>query len=222
MSGKMIPARDRLLTAGLRSLYDLLYHQFAWSYDIVAAAVSLGRWQSWVKACLPYLNGPRILEIGYGPGHLQAEMDSRGLQVFGVDASPEMAHIAHERLLRKGIKSKVINGYAQSMPFSSSVFDQVVATFPSEYIADPQALSEINRILKPGGMLLIIPFAWLTGKHWYERALSGLLKVPQRSSDWETRFLQPFFDAGFTCSLTEINFISSALLIIQAVKEPAS
>ncbi len=218
----MIPVREEILTAGLRSLYNLLYHQFAWSYDIVAAAVSLGRWQSWVNECLPYLNGPRILEIGYGPGHLQAEMDSRGLQVFGVDASPEMAHIAQKRLLRKGINSRAIIGYAQYMPYSSGVFDQVVATFPSEYIADPQALSDIYRILKPGGMLLIIPFAWLTGKHWYERALSGLLNVPHRSSDWENRFIQPFIDAGFTCSLTEINLNSSAILIIQGVKEPAS
>lgn len=218
----MIPVRARILTAGLRSLYNLLYHQFAWSYDFVAEAVSLGRWQSWVNECLPYLNGPCILEIGYGPGHLQAEMDCRGRQVFGVDASSEMAHIAHERLLGKGVKSRTIIGYAQYLPFSSSIFDQVVATFPSEYIADPQALADIYRILKPGGMLLIIPFAWLTGKHWYERALSGLLNVPHRSSDWDNRFVQPFIDARFSCSLTEINLNSSTLLIIQAVKEPAS
>jgi len=218
----MIPVSQRVFSAGLRILYDLLYHQFAWSYDIVAAAVSLGRWQSWVKACLPYLIGPRILEIGYGPGHLQLEMDSMGLQAFGVDASPEMAHKAHTRLLRKGVNSRVTNGYAQYLPFSSSIFDQVVATFPSEYIVDPQALLEIYRILKPGGMLLVIPFAWLTGKHWYERVLTGLLHLPNRSSDEEKWFIQPFLDAGFACSLTEINLESSALLIIQAVKDSAS
>ena len=189
---------------------------------MVAAAVSLGRWQSWVKVCLPYLKGPRILEIGYGPGHLQTEMNSRGFQAFGVDASPQMAHIAQTRLLDTGAVSRIINGYAQYLPFASSIFDQVVATFPSEYIVDPQALSDIYRILSPGGKLLIIPSAWLTGKHWYERILTGLLHAPYQSPDWETWLFQPLLETGFTCSLTQINLDSSALLIIQAVKDAES
>ena len=218
----MIPVRERVLAAGLRILYNLLYHQLAWSYDMVAAAVSIGRWQSWVKVCLPYLSGPCILEIGSGPGHLQAEMDSRGFQAFGVDASMQMTHIAHIKLLEKEVESRIINGYAQFLPFASSIFDQVVATFPSEYIVDPQALSDIYRILSPGGKLLIIPSAWLTGKHWYERILTGLLHAPYQSPDWVTWLFQPLLDTGFTCSLTQINLDSSALLIIQAVKDAES
>lgn len=218
----MISARERVLAAGLRTLYDLLYHQLAWSYDIIAAAVSLGRWQTWVKACLPYLKGPRILEIGYGPGHLQKDMDARGLTAFGVDASPQMARMAHSRLLRRGVNSRITLGYAQFLPFSSFTFDQVVATFPSEYVVDPQALSEIYRILKPGGMLLVIPFAWLTGNHWYEQILTKLLHGPHDSPDWDQQFIQPLLNAGFSCSLTAINIDSSALLMIQATKDTES
>jgi ubiquinone/menaquinone biosynthesis C-methylase UbiE len=44
---------------------------FAWSYDLVAAVVSLGQWNHWVGSVLPYLPGVNILEIGHGPGHLQ-------------------------------------------------------------------------------------------------------------------------------------------------------
>ncbi len=60
----------RLLQSLLRFFFSLLYHQFAWTYDLVSATVSLGHWQEWVRASLPYLHG-RTLEIGYGPGHLQ-------------------------------------------------------------------------------------------------------------------------------------------------------
>ncbi len=50
----------------------------------------------------------------------------------------------------------VIQGSAQHQPFSEDSFDTVVSTFPSEYIYDPDTLSEIERVLRPGGRVIII------------------------------------------------------------------
>jgi ubiquinone/menaquinone biosynthesis C-methylase UbiE len=50
--------------------FHLLYHQFAFTYDAVAWFVSLGQWQAWGQAALKRVRGPRVLEIGHGPGHL--------------------------------------------------------------------------------------------------------------------------------------------------------
>ena len=69
----------RLLGWFLRFFFHLLYHQFAWTYDWVAAGVSLGRWNEWVRSILPYMQEGRILELGHGPGHLQAELLKTGL-----------------------------------------------------------------------------------------------------------------------------------------------
>ena len=89
-----LPAGYRYLAASLNTFFHLLYHQFAWTYDWVAAIVSLGRWKDWISATLPYLDGPLVLEIGHGPGHLQVALQAKGIQAVGLDASAQMGRQA--------------------------------------------------------------------------------------------------------------------------------
>ena len=160
----------------LSIFFDLLYHSFAWTYDLVAAVVSLGRWQEWVLQARPYLNG-RVLEIGFGPGHLQVALNEAGMETFGLDESRQMARQAHRRLRRGKYPLRLINGYAHSLPFPGASFDCVAATFPSEYIFEAQTLGEIRRVLRPGGKLVMIPSAWITGQRWLERLAAELFRV---------------------------------------------
>jgi ubiquinone/menaquinone biosynthesis C-methylase UbiE len=166
----------RLLLSLFRLFFHLLYHPFAWTYDLVAATVSLGRWKGWVMSALPYLGG-RVLEIGFGPGHLQQAMEVRGLPAFGLDESRQMSHLARRGLRRKGLPVHLALGYAQHLPFPSAVFDTVVATFPTEYIFDADTLAEIYRVLVSGGRLVLIPTAWITGRGLLERMAAWLFKV---------------------------------------------
>jgi spermidine synthase len=53
----------------------------------------------------------------------------------------------------------------------------VAATFPSEYIFEAQTLAEIRRVLRPGGLLVIVPSAWISGKSPLERLAAGLFRV---------------------------------------------
>lgn len=164
-AGQRAGWRERLL----QFLFNLLYHQLAWSYDLVAAVVSLGHWQAWVLSVLPYLTGPHILELGPGPGHVQAALLARGRRAVGLEASPQMARQARRKLERAGFTSAISRGQAQALPYPAESFDQVVATFPSDYIIDPLSLAEIQRVLKPGGELLVLPTAWLTRTPWFTR-----------------------------------------------------
>src|SRR6266540_6656752 len=84
----------------LRFFFRLLYHQFAFTYDLVAATVSFNRWKDWVMSVIPFIKGNRILEIGHGPGHLQRILLSRNLVTVGIDESAQMGHLAKRNLTR--------------------------------------------------------------------------------------------------------------------------
>src|SRR3972149_5774722 len=103
----------------LRFFFHHFYHNFAWTYDFVAALVSVGRWNEWVFAALPHLRGPRVLEIGFGPGHLQVELNRRGLHAFGLDESRQMLRHAQANLARKRLPAALSRGYAQFLPFAA-------------------------------------------------------------------------------------------------------
>ncbi len=84
----------------LRLFFRLLYHQLAWTYDLVAWVVSFGQWKAWGRAAIPRLRGPRVLEIAHGPGHLLVAMARAGLSPVGFDLSPQMGRLARARLRR--------------------------------------------------------------------------------------------------------------------------
>src|SRR5689334_18669576 len=100
----------------MRIFFRLLYHPFAFTYDLVAAAVSFGRWKDWVMSILPFIKGSRILELGHGPGHLQRVLLDRGLVIVGLDESAQMGRIAKKLL---GNSQKLTRGLAQHLPFEA-------------------------------------------------------------------------------------------------------
>src|SRR5215208_4276905 len=96
--------------------FRLLYHQFAFTYDLVAAAVSFNRWKDWVMSVLPFIEGNRVLEIGHGPGHLQRALLSQNLFTVGIDESAQMGYLA-KRNLSRGIVSGNLPHHSAYTPF---------------------------------------------------------------------------------------------------------
>jgi ubiquinone/menaquinone biosynthesis C-methylase UbiE len=214
---------NRLLVFSLSIFFRLLYHPFAWTYDWVAATVSWGKWNDWVRATLPYLDDRRTLELGFGPGHLQKALLDRGIPVFGLDESMPMARQAGKRLRKSGCTPGLARGLAQHLPFPAATFGQLVATFPTEYIVHPATLSEAYRVLAPGGTLLILPAAWITGRRLPDRWAAWLFRVTHQSPDkarrsWVSSFVHPLEQAGFVVQVERINLASSALVLLLAVK----
>jgi ubiquinone/menaquinone biosynthesis C-methylase UbiE len=208
-----------ILSTLLRVFFRLLYHSFAWAYDIVAAVVSLGNWQSWVRSVIPYLTGPRVLELGHGPGHLQARLLAEGRQTFGLDESWQMGWLSRKRLLRRGFTPSLVRGMAQVLPYPADTFQQVVATFPSEYIADPHTLMEVYRVLVPGGEAVLLLLAWITEQRWYGRLAAWLFRVTgQAPVKWEAWHLESFQRTGFQSRAEQVSLKSSTLLIVHLRK----
>jgi SAM-dependent methyltransferase len=138
-----VPAFGRLLNWS----YERLYHEFAWAYDLVSVLVSRGQWSAWRGAVLEHVKGPRVLELGFGTGHLLRETAARGLQPIGLDPSPQMHRIAARMLRRVPAPPVRVLGVAQSLPFADRAFDTVYTTFPGPYILEPASLAEVFRIL---------------------------------------------------------------------------
>ena len=206
----------KLIPRFMRLFFHLLYHPFAFTYDLVAATVSFGNWKDWVYSILPFIQGTRILEMGHGPGHLQRLLLDSGLAAVAIDESTQMGKIAKRRL---GTSQKLTRGLAQALPYQSGVFDTIIATFPTEYIFQEETLSEVKRCLSDGGRLIVLPVAFPKS-----RFLQWLYKVTGESpaalsESIKTRSLQPFLNAGFQAEVEIVEVKSSTLLIINAQKK---
>jgi ubiquinone/menaquinone biosynthesis C-methylase UbiE len=199
----------------MRVFFRLLYHPFAFTYDLVAWAVSFGHWKDWVYSILPFIEGTRILELGHGPGHLQRTLLDLKLDPVAMDESAQMGTLAKRRL---GANHKLTRGLAQHMPFASESFDSIVATFPTEYIFDPYTLAEAKRVLRNRGRLIVLPAAMPKS-----RFLQWLYKVtgesPAALDDiLKKRFEAPFIKAGFYTTIETVEVKSSTLIVIIAKK----
>ena len=99
-----------------------------------------------------------ILELGCGGGtNLQFYDWSQVRSLSGVDPSPELLGRAQDALLRSGRSATFANGIAEALPFENSSFDSVVTTFTLCSVQDPTAaLSEVRRVLRPGGRLIFL------------------------------------------------------------------
>ncbi len=138
----------------MQFFFKLLYHSFAFAYDLVAAIVSGGKWQEWVMSVVPWIKGNHVLEIGHGPGHLQHVLcRTPGLVSVAIDESASMGRLASRRL---GSSHRLARALAQKIPFASDTFDTLISTFPSEYIFDAQTLFEAYRVLRHRGRLIVL------------------------------------------------------------------
>jgi ubiquinone/menaquinone biosynthesis C-methylase UbiE len=206
----------KMMTRIMRVFFYLLYHPMAGLYDFVAKIVSLGHWNKWVYSVLPELKGPQVLELGFGPGHLQAKLLEKNIQAFGIDPSPQMARQAQSRLLATQVHHQLTIGYAQYIPFSNHSFDQIVATFPTGYIFETQTLKNIQRVLKTDGKLIVLLAARLIPTGGPQKIVGWLFKVTGQAPKWDTSLLEPFQKAGYQTRMKLITHRSWEALVIMA------
>jgi len=147
-----------------------VFSSVATKYDIMNDLMSVGLHRIWKKFTIDIAAprpGDRVLDVAGGTADLSLAFARRvgtqtetGGQVWLTDINNAMLSVGRDRLLDAGIITPVAQCDAEKLPFPDNYFDIVSVAFGLRNMTHKeQALSEILRVLRPGGRLLVLEFS---------------------------------------------------------------
>jgi demethylmenaquinone methyltransferase/2-methoxy-6-polyprenyl-1,4-benzoquinol methylase len=143
------PASVRDLFSAIAERYELVNHLLSGGLDFLWRAAAVRHVRKWKPALL--------LDVATGSGDLAIaiEKNSPSTRVVGADFCRPMLEVAR----RKGL-AELVEADGLALPFDSGSFDGVTVAFGLRNMASwERGLSEMSRVLKPGGHLLILDFS---------------------------------------------------------------
>jgi demethylmenaquinone methyltransferase/2-methoxy-6-polyprenyl-1,4-benzoquinol methylase len=143
-----------------------VFDSVAPKYDLMNDLMSMGMHRAWKAYTVMVANlheGNRVLDIAGGTGDLalafSKKVGSTG-QVVHTDINEAMLRTGRDRLLNAGVALPTLVCDAEKLPFADNYFDVVSVAFGLRNMTHKDvALAEMNRILKPGGRLLVLEFS---------------------------------------------------------------
>ncbi len=175
------------------------FNIYARTYDTVMLTFGFFRPEQILKALKPK-DHESILDLGGGTGFIASKVAQLARKVVIVDSSPNMLKRA-----KKYENVETIIGNAQQLPFRDNQFDKVICIDSLHHIKKiDQTLSEITRVLKPGGKIVILEFHIKSFK-------SKLIWMFEKLFVDNSEFIKPINliemmnDKGFTGSTTKIS-----------------
>jgi demethylmenaquinone methyltransferase/2-methoxy-6-polyprenyl-1,4-benzoquinol methylase len=177
-------------------------------YDLVNRIASLGidnRWRSrgiellWEE--LEKKGESKIVDIATGTGkmveilHRLAEKRGKKVEIFGVDPSRKMLEIAQKRYPFAQFRQ----GVGEALPFPSNFADGVTLAFGLRNFSDrKKGIEEIGRVLKPGGVVMILEFV---------KGRGNLRKIV----DFYTAQIVPLVGSLFSGNREAYSYLSSSI-----------
>jgi len=133
------------------------YNWMARGYDVFMTIFPL--WKKWIKKVIPYIHGEKILEVSFGNGYLMTQYASDNYEVYGIDYNAKMLEIANTKLNNTNIIAQLSQGNVENLPYPDNTFDTVINTMAfTGYPNGDRAMSELKRVLKKDGRLLLVDF----------------------------------------------------------------
>ncbi len=154
---------DETQKAGrVRGVFDSV----ASKYDVMNDLMSMGlhrAWKAYTLAVADLREGQRVLDIAGGTGDLARAFSKKvgaSGTVVHTDINEAMLRQGRDRLLDEGLVLPTLICDGETLPFATATFDLVSVAFGLRNMTrKDKALAEMNRVLRPGGRLLVLEFS---------------------------------------------------------------
>lgn len=139
-------------------------------YDLLNHLLSLGIDVLWRKQAIRMLKKRKphpqlIMDIATGTGDFALEaLVLAPDKIIGVDISAGMLEVGRQKIKKQGLEDRIelIQADSENLPFEDNMFDAVIVAFGVRNFEDlRKGLKEMNRVLKPGGVVTILEFSRL-------------------------------------------------------------
>ncbi len=154
-----------------------MFNNISHRYDLLNRVLSLGIDISWRKKAVKILkehHPENVLDVATGTGDFAIAAVAAGpKKITGVDISEQMLAVGREKITKLQLNDKLalLSGDSENLSFQDNYFDAVIVSFGVRNFENlEKGMSEIRRVLKPGGLLIVLEFSKPTGfffKHFY-------------------------------------------------------
>ena len=143
---------------------EKMFDKIAFRYDFLNRFLSLGIDVGWRKKAIKMLvpfHPKEILDVATGTGDFAITCHEmlHPQKITGIDISDGMLEIGRKKVAEAGLDNKIelLHGDSEEMAFGDNTFDAVTVAFGVRNFEDlEKGLSEIKRVLRPGGKLIIL------------------------------------------------------------------
>jgi len=169
-----------------------------WNWESPAGKL---RWQRRVKMLSSVLHeNDNVLELGCGTGYFTRELAKLKVHVTAIDISPELIEEAKSEIKSEKVSFEVQNAY--EMTYGLNLFDAVIGSSVLHHLEIEKAVTEIYRVLKPGGMIAFTEPNMLNPQialqkniPWLKRKLGD---SPDETAFFSWKIKKMLNDAGFS------------------------
>lgn len=186
MSQNVTPYKDSGL--GKKEQVAQMFDTISGNYDGLNRVISFGidiKWRKKVLKLIAAKNPQTILDIATGTGDLAILMaQTSATEIIGADISEGMMEVGRKKVADKGLDSKIklVYGDSENLPFQDNYFDAITVAFGvRNFETLEKGLAEILRVLKPGGIFVILEtsvptkFPYKQGYSFYTKNLLPLI-----------------------------------------------
>ena len=186
MSKNVTPYKDSNLNK--KKQVEQMFDTISTNYDGLNRVISFGidvKWRKKVIEMVSATNPEAVLDIATGTGDLAISLAKTGAKrIVGLDLSEGMLAVGREKIADEKLTGKIemIQGDSEALPFEDNSFDAITVAFGVRNFENlEKGLSEIFRVLKKGGIFVILEtsvptkFPFKQGYNFYTKNLLPLI-----------------------------------------------